>query len=653
MHDTQAPLWQPSPSRLAATHLTAFTRLARAHWGKALPDYDSLWQASVDDPAGFWSMVWDYCGVIGDKGTVALANATAMPGAKFFPDARLNYAENLLRGRGDATALTFLGENQLEERWSHDQLRAEVSRLQQAMRQLGVVKGDRIAGLMPNMPATLAAMLAATSLGAIWTSCSPDFGQDGAEDRFGQTTPRILFCPDGYWYNGKIIDIRDKMRALADSLLSVERIVVVPYIGKTAEFAAAIPRAVTLTDFLAPFTAQEPFFERVEFDHPLFILYSSGTTGKPKCIVHGTGGTLLQHLKEHQLHADLHQGDRFFYFTTCGWMMWNWLVTGLASGATLMLYDGSPFAAEGHILWDYAEDLSCTHFGTSAKYIDGLRKLGLEPKQHYRLDSLRTLFSTGSPLVPESFDWVYHAIKTDLNLASVSGGTDIVSCFALGCSNLPVWRGELQCRGLGMAVEVVDERGKPLRGAKGELVCTRPFPSMPVAFWNDTDGSRYHSAYFNRFDGIWCHGDFAEITEHGGVIIYGRSDAVLNPGGVRIGTAEIYRQVETFEEVLESLAVGQRWEDDERVILFVRLKAGVTLDEELSRQIRERIRNGTTPRHVPARVVQVSDIPRTLSGKIVELAVKNVIHGDPVHNLTALANPEALELFRNLPELQA
>ncbi|GGY06111.1 acetoacetate--CoA ligase [Paludibacterium paludis] len=652
MNNTPAPLWRPGPARLAASHLTAFTKLARAHWGTPLPDYPSLWQASIEDPGAFWSLVWDYCGVIGDKGNVALAEANAMPGARFFPEARLSYAENLLRRTGDGTALTFLGEDQLEESLTHDQLRAEVSRLQQAMRAHGIAKGDRVAGFMPNMPATLAAMLAASSLGAIWTSCSPDFGLEGALDRFGQTAPRLLFCPDGYWYNGKIIEIGDKIRDLSNSLLSVERIVVVPYVGKTDDFARTVPRAVTLADFVAPFAPAAPVFERVAFDHPLFILYSSGTTGKPKCIVHGTGGTLLQHLKEHQLHADLHENDRFFYFTTCGWMMWNWLVSGLASGATLMLYDGSPFAANGHILWDYAQDQGCTHFGTSAKYIDGLKKQGLIPKEHYRLDSLRTMFSTGSPLVAESFDWVYQSVKQDINLASISGGTDIVSCFALGCGNLPVWRGELQCRGLGMAVDVVDEQGRPLRKEKGELVCTGPFPSMPVGFWNDPDGSRYRSAYFGRFEGVWCHGDFAEITEHDGVIIYGRSDAVLNPGGVRIGTAEIYRQVETFDDVVESIAVGQRWEDDERVVLFVRLKPGRVLNEELTLHIKDRIRKGATPRHVPARIVQVTDIPRTLSGKIVELAVKNVIHDEPVLNITALANPEALELFRNRPELQ-
>ncbi|WP_293763244.1 acetoacetate--CoA ligase [uncultured Aquitalea sp.] len=647
------PVWQPSAARLAGAHLTAFTRLAEAAWSRDLPDYHSLWQASVDDPATFWSLVWDYAGVIGDKGEAALEHGDDMLSARFFPKARLNYAENLLRRNDDSLAVSFRGEDKVSRELSHAELCALVSRLQQAMRAAGLRMGDRVAGFMPNMPETLAAMLAAASLGAVWTSCSPDFGIDGAIDRFGQTEPRLLFCPDGYWYNGKQVDIRDKMLALAEGLPSVEKIIAVPYLGETAVFAESLPRTLTLADFIAPYRPAPLHFERVPFKHPLFILYSSGTTGKPKCIVHGTGGTLLQHLKEHQLHSDIHAGDRFFYFTTCGWMMWNWLVSGLASGAALMLYDGSPFAAQGKVLWDYAEQAGFTHFGTSAKYIDGLRKIDLAPARHWRLAPLRAVFSTGSPLVAESFDWVYDNIKRDINLASISGGTDIVSCFALGCASLPVHRGELQCRGLGMAVDIYDHAGKPVRGEKGELVCTRPFPSMPVGFWKDADGSKYRSAYFARFSHIWCHGDFAEITEHDGMIIYGRSDAVLNPGGVRIGTAEIYRQVETFDEVIESLAVGQRWQDDERVVLFVRLRDGQALDETLTSRIKEKIKLGASPRHVPARIVAVADIPRTISGKIVELAVKNIIHGEAVNNLSALANPQALKLFENLPQLQS
>ncbi|QBJ76970.1 acetoacetate--CoA ligase [Aquitalea sp. USM4] len=652
MQHSILPIWQPSAERIAGSHLHAFTRLAEAAYDRPLPDYQTLWQASVDDPGRFWALVWDYCRVLGDKGGSALEQADNMLAARFFPEARLNYAENLLRHDGDATALVFWGEDKVKSRYSWQQLRQLVSRLQQAMQAAGIVAGDRVAGFLPNMPETVAAMLAATSLGAVWTSCSPDFGIDGAIDRFGQTEPKLLFCPDGYWYGGKQIDIRDKMQALAAGLPSVQQFIAVPYLGETAAFAASLPRTITLDDFIARFAARPLQFVRVEFNHPLFILYSSGTTGKPKCIVHGTGGTLLQHLKEHQLHADIHHGDHLFYFTTCGWMMWNWLVSGLASGAALMLYDGSPFANQGHILWEYAQQWQFTQFGTSAKYIDGLRKINLAPATQYRLDALRAIFSTGSPLMAESFDWVYANIKQDINLASISGGTDIVSCFALGCANLPVYRGELQCRGLGMAVDIFNSYGRPVRQEKGELVCTRPFPSMPVGFWQDEQGSKYRQAYFGRFDNVWCHGDYAEITAHNGMVIYGRSDAVLNPGGVRIGTAEIYRQVESFPEVVESLAVGQRWQDDERVVLFVRLQQGHVLDEALVNRLREQIKRGASPRHVPARIIAVTDIPRTISGKIVELAVKNVIHGEPVNNLSALANPEALQLFANLPQLQ-
>ncbi|BBH11944.1 acetoacetate--CoA ligase [Chromobacterium haemolyticum] len=647
------PIWTPSAGRLAGAHLTAFAKLAELSYDRKLNGYADLWRASVADPARFWSLVWDYCGVIGDKGSTALSDGDNMLAARFFPEARLSYAENLLRRDDDGDALVFWGEDKLQRRWSWRELRAQVSLLQQAMRGAGIQAGDRVAGFMPNMPETIAAMLAANSLGAVWTSCSPDFGVDGATERFGQTEPKLLFCPDGYWYAGKAVDIRAKMAALAEALPSVRQIIVVPYLGETGVFAENVPKAITLTDFTAAYQAQALHFERLPFRHPLFILYSSGTTGKPKCIVHGAGGTLLQHLKEQQLHGDVHHGDRLFYFTTCGWMMWNWLASGLASGAALMLFDGSPFVGEGRTLWDYAERQRFTHFGTSAKYIDGLRKSGIVPVQEWKLDSLRAVFSTGSPLVAESFDWVYANIKADINLASVSGGTDIVSCFALGCASLPVYRGELQCRGLGMAVDIYNEYGRPVRGEKGELVCTRPFPSMPVGFWNDADGGKYRQAYFGRFDNIWCHGDYAELTAHDGMIIYGRSDAVLNPGGVRIGTAEIYRQVEAFDEVLESIAVGQQWQDDERVLLFVRLRAGARLDEDLQQRIKTQIKTGASPRHVPAKIIAVADIPKTISGKIVELAVKNVIHGLPVSNVTALANPEALKLFENLDELQS
>lgn len=653
MQAPDTPLWQPSASRIAASHLAAFSKLAALADNSDYPDYASLWQGSVTQPGRFWNHVWDYCGVVGDKGSVALQPNANMREARFFPEASLNYAENMLKRRDDSLAVAFWGEDQVKRELSWWELNDLVSRLQQAMRAHGIQPGDRVAGYMPNMPETLAAMLAAASLGAVWTSCSPDFGTDGAIDRFGQTEPRLLFCPDGYFYNGKRIDIADKLQVIMAGLPTVEKLIVVPYTGDTDTLATSLPRALTLDDFIAGLVGSRVEFTRVAFNHPLFILYSSGTTGKPKCIVHGHGGTLLQHLKEHQLHADIHNGDRLFYFTTCGWMMWNWLVSGLASGATLMLFDGSPFAKSGRILWDYAQAYRCSHFGTSAKYIDGLRKIDLQPGRDYDLSCLRAVFSTGSPLVAESFDWVYQAIKADLNLASISGGTDIVSCFALGCATLPVYRGELQCRGLGMAVEIWNDAGKPVRGEKGELVCTQPFPSMPVGFWGDDSGEKYRKAYFERYADTWCHGDYAELTEHDGMIIYGRSDAVLNPGGVRIGTAEIYRQVETFDEVLESIVVGQRWLDDERVVLFVKLREGRELDNELVGRIKDKIKNGASPRHVPAKIIAVADIPKTISGKIVELAVKNVIHNEPVNNLTALANPDALQLFADLPQLQS
>jgi acetoacetyl-CoA synthetase len=493
-------------------------------------------------------------------------------------------------------------------------------------------------------------MLATASLGAIWSSASPDFGVQGVLDRFGQIAPKVLVCVDGYWYNGKAVDCMAKNAEVAARLPGLRLTLLVPYLNE-APAAAALTAGVGWARALAGVAGGEPSFRRVAFDHPLFIMFSSGTTGVPKCIVHGHGGTLLQHLKEHQLHGDVRRGDRLFYYTTCGWMMWNWLMSGLASGATLLLYDGSPFATAGTALFDYAEAEGMTHFGTSAKYLDAAAKAGLAPARSHRLDALRAVFSTGSPLSPEGFDYVYRDIKADVQLASISGGTDIVSCFVLGNPVSPVWRGEIQCRGLGMAVDVFDDQCRPLPAGKGELVCTRPFPSMPVGFWNDADGAKYRAAYFERFPGIWCQGDFAELTAHGGVVIHGRSDATLNPGGVRIGTAEIYRQVEQLPEVIESLVIGQDWQGDVRIVLFVRLADGLALDDALQESIRRRIRDNTTPRHVPARIVQVADIPRTKSGKIVELAVRNVVQGEVVKNIEALANPEALEHFRNRPEL--
>jgi len=655
----ETPLWQPSAERIAAARLSSFTAAVQQRWQVDCSDYASLWRWSLEQPEAFWTSVWEECGVLGEAGATVLEGRNRMPGARWFPQARLNYAENLLRRRDDADALVFWGENRISRRFSHGELYAAVSRCAQALRVAGVGSGDRVAGYLPNMPEALVAMLAAASLGAIWSSASPDFGVQGVLDRFGQIEPKVLFCVDGYWYNGKPVDCMARNIEVARQMPGVARTVVVSCLDE-APRAELIRDGIRHADFVAPFVAGEIHFERLPFDHPLFIMFSSGTTGVPKCIVHCHGGALLQHLKEHQLHGDVRPDDRIFYFTTCGWMMWNWLVSGLASGATLLLYDGSPFArrgggSAGEILFDYADAERMTHFGTSAKFIDAIAKTGLQPRRTHSLRELRTMFSTGSPLAPESFDYVYREVKRDLLLASISGGTDILSCFALGNPLLPVYRGELQCRGLGMAVNVFDDDGRPLAagsGERGELVCTAPFPAMPVGFWNDPDGARYHAAYFERFPDVWCHGDYVELTAHEGLIIYGRSDAVLNPGGVRIGTAEIYRQVEKLPEIVEALAIGQDWRGDVRIVLFVRLRDGLILDEALIDRVKRRIRDNTTPRHVPEKVLQVADIPRTKSGKIVEIAVRHVVHGRPVKNVEALANPEALDCFRDRPELQ-
>ncbi|MBI4755161.1 MAG: acetoacetate--CoA ligase [Betaproteobacteria bacterium] len=648
------PLWSPSTERAGATRLAAFVADIQRRYGRELPDYAALHRWSVARPDEFWAAVWDFCQVIAsERGHAVVEDGERMPGARWFPGARLNYARNLLRRRDDSDALVFWGEDRVRRRIGHGELYRRVACLAAAMRAEGVGPGDRIAAYMPNMPETLIAMLAAASIGAVFTSASPDFGVQGVLDRFGQVEPKLLFVADGYDYSGKTIDSLDRVREIAQRLPSLRAVVVARYTPREGHDISGIPGGVMLPSFVDPWRGQtEIEFEQLPFDHPLYILYSSGTTGVPKCIVHGAGGVLLQHLKEHQLHADVRPDDRLFYFTTCGWMMWNWLMSGLASGATLLLYDGSPFAGRGRVLFDFAEAEGMTHFGTSAKYLDAAVKLGLEPARTHDLSALRSVLSTGSPLSPEGFEYVYRSIKADVQLASISGGTDLVSCFVLGNPMLPVWPGEIQCAGLGMAVDVFNETGQAVRGEKGELVCTRPFPVMPLGFWNDAHGSRYRAAYFERFPGVWCHGDFAERTAHDGFIIYGRSDATLNPGGVRIGTAEIYRQVETLPEVLESLVIGQTWDDDVRVVLFIKLREGLTLDAGLTERIRRTIRDNASPRHVPAKVIQVTDIPRTRSGKIVELAVRAVIHGEEVKNVEALANPEALEQFRNRPELR-
>jgi acetoacetyl-CoA synthetase len=646
------PLWAPSQKRIEDANLTRFARMAIRDWNLNLNNYPAFYEWSAARPEEFWQSVWKFGEVRGEMGSRILIDGDKMPGARFFPDAKLNFAENSLRCRDTSDAIVFWGEDKVKRRLSHADLYDQVSRLAQALRTLGIGEGDRIAGFLPNMPETVIAMLATASLGAIWSSCSPDFGVQGVLDRFGQITPKLLFTADGYWYNGKSVEVLDKVREMAAKLPSVRRVIVVSYLDEAPKLTP-IPNAEHLRDFVAPYASREIDFARMPFNHPLYILYSSGTTGVPKCIVHSGGGALLKHLSEQLLHSDIKPGDRFFYFTTCGWMMWNWLASGLASGATLLLYDGSPFVQGGNVLFDYADAARMTHFGTSAKFIDEAKKRELKPIETHGLEAVRVLMSTGSPLAPESFDYVYQAIKRDVLLASMSGGTDLCGCFVLGNPILPVMRGEIQCRALGLAVDVFDDEGRPVRGEKGELVCTKPFPSMPIGFWNDPDGAKYRTAYFERFPNVWCHGDYCELTPHGGMVIYGRSDAVLNPGGVRIGTAEIYRQVEQLEEVVESLVIGQEWERDVRVVLFVRLRDGVTLDDELGAKIKQKIRANTTPRHVPAKIVQVLDIPRTKSGKIVELAVRNVVHGQPVKNVEALANPEALDHFRDRVELRS
>ena len=648
---SEMPLWTPSAEILEKSPMALFMKAAGRRAGRAFAGYDDLHAWSVEDRAGFWTMVWDECGAIGEKGAVALENGERMLEARFFPEGRLNFAENLLRKTGGEDAIVFRGEDKVSYRWSWDDLRARVSKLQQAFAAMGIGEGDRVAAMMPNMPETIACMLAAASLGAIWSSCSPDFGEQGVLDRFGQIEPKLFITCDAYWYAGKLQDVSAKVKAVAGKLGAP--VVVVHYAGDAEALAAALPDGRTLDTLLAGHEARALAFAQLPFRHPLYILFSSGTTGVPKCIVHSAGGTLLQHLKEHNLHCGLVEGERLFYFTTCGWMMWNWLVSGLAVGATLCLFDGSPFHPDGNVLFDYAQAERFAVFGTSAKYIDAVRKGGFTPRTTHDLSSLRLMTSTGSPLSPEGFSFVYEGIKPDVQLASISGGTDIVSCFVLGVPLRPVWRGEIQGPGLGLAMDVWDEDARPVRGEKGELVCTKAFPSMPVMFWNDPDGAKYRAAYFERFDNIWCHGDFAEWTSHDGIVIHGRSDATLNPGGVRIGTAEIYNQVEQLEEVAEALCIGQDWDDDVRVVLFVRLAPGKVLDEALEKTIRTKIRTGASPRHVPAKIVEVADIPRTKSGKIVELAVREVVHGRPVKNKEALANPEALELFAGLAALQS
>jgi acetoacetyl-CoA synthetase len=645
------PLWEPSPTPLQTANLTHFMAFVNDRYSTNLATFKELHEWSTSHSQDFWRSVWDFCGVIAsDTGKREIFSSNGLFKTQYFPDAQLNYAENLLRSRPpEMPMLIFWGEDKVKRTLTFEEVYGQVARLAAYLKSLGIEKGDRVAGYLPNMPEAVVAMLATTSLGALWSSCSPDFGVKGVLDRFGQITPKVLLMAEGYYYNSKRFDCLEKGEELSKNLPCLEKIIVFPY-GDKPLSPPSHPAFIRWEDALKPFDHIKAIdFVQVPFNHPAFILYSSGTTGVPKCIVHGAGGTLLQHLKEHQLHCDIKPDDRVFYFTTCGWMMWNWQVSALASGATLLLYDGAP---SGHILWQYAEAEKATFFGTSAKYIDALQKAEIHPKDYYDLSNLRMITSTGSPLASQSFDFVYDHIASDICLSSISGGTDIISCFILGNPIGPVWRGELQAPGLGMNVQVFDEQGCPIRGQKGELICTSSFPSMPVFFWGDPEDQKYHAAYFEKFPNVWCHGDYVEQTFHDGFIIYGRSDTILNPGGVRIGTAEIYSLVEHIPEVLESLVVGQDWKDDVRIILFVRLKEGLTLTPELKDIIKKKIRTNASPRHVPAKIIQVTDIPRTKSGKIVELAVRDIIHHRPVKNLEALANPEALQEYENLREFQ-
>lgn len=650
MEKEKNPLWRPSEALIDQSQMTEFRSYVNASTNQQLLDYHQLYQWSVANIGDFWSYFWDFCDLrASNKGDTVLANAKDMIGAKFFPDAGLNFAENLLSRGSDADeAIVFIAEDNTTIRLSYAELKSQVASLASYLKNIGVTKGDKVAAYLPNTEKTIIALLATTSLGAVWSSCSPDFGVLGVVDRLSQVQPKVLFVTDEYLHKGKTFEMAEKNQAVLSVLGSVKASIMMSLLNNDASHSYTTD---CFENIQQEFAGSDLVFEQLDFNAPLYILFSSGTTGVPKCIVHGVGGTLLQHLKEHRLHLDLKPRERLFFATTCGWMMWNWMVSALASGATLILYDGAPLYPKRRRFFELIEAERINVLGVSAKYIDVLRKANIS-SEGYDLSSLKALLSTGSPLVPEAFDYVYENIKEDVCLSSISGGTDIVSCFVLGSNVLPVYRGEIQCRGLAMAVESWDSNGNSQTGEKGELVCKTPFPSMPIGFLNDPTGERYRSAYFDRFKGVWCHGDFLEVNEHGGVIIHGRSDTTLNPGGIRIGTAEIYRQVEVVDEVSEALVIGQKWQDDERIVLFVTLVDGCALNDELKQKIRQQIRQNTTPHHNPKVIIAVPEIPRTLNGKIVELAVRAVVEGREIDNKEALLNPEALGFFANLEELQ-
>jgi acetoacetyl-CoA synthetase len=641
------PLWTPSATRIQDSNLHRFMQQLDSEQGAQLSDYDALYEWSIANPAAFWDALWRFAGIQAQKVHTSVMGTEPMPHTTWFAGSELNFAENLLKYRDDRIAIAWHWETDAPPlEISYAELYLQVAQCQAFLRNAGVEKGDRVAGFVPNRPEAIIAMLATASLGAIWSSCSPDFGFKGVLDRFGQIQPKVLFCADGYRYNGKQHSSLERVQEVTKAIASIERVVVIPLLSDTPDLSG-LSSALTMPQALNN-AATEVEFAPLPFQHPLYIMYSSGTTGQPKCIVHGHGGTLLQHAKELVLHTDLSRDDAIFYFTTCGWMMWNWLVSALFTGATVVLYDGSPAHPGIGRLWEMAETSGVTVFGTSPKFLSTCQKAGYSPNEQVDLSRLRALLSTGSPLSSELFDWIYTDIKADLQVASICGGTDIISCFMLGSPISPVYRGEIQKRGLGMAVKAWASEGVPIIGEKAELVCTVPFPSMPVSFWDDPQGAKYHAAYFDFYPGVWRHGDFIEVTERGGVIVYGRSDATLNPGGVRIGTAEIYRQVEAMNEVADSLVIGQQYREDTRVVLFIVLQSGVDFTDELNRKIKRNIRTNASPRHVPALILPVPEIPRTISGKKVEIAVTRLIHGDPVTNRDALANPSSLDHFANL-----